>query len=61
VKQELWVSLSHTILLNTSHSTHVLEIMNRYIVFVCNISSDIRMDMRAGRMRWLLDAVKNLS
>jgi hypothetical protein len=38
VKQELWVSLSHTILLNTSHSLHILEIKNRYIVFVCKIS-----------------------
>jgi hypothetical protein len=40
VKQELWVSLPRITLLNTSHSLDILEIMNRYIIFVCRISSD---------------------
>jgi hypothetical protein len=49
VKQELWVSLPHTIFFNTSHSLHILEIMYGLIVFVCRISLDTRLDMRAGR------------
>ena len=61
VKQELWVSLPHTTLLNTSHSLDILEIMNGYIVFVCRISLDARTDMRLGQMRWLPNATKNLS
>jgi hypothetical protein len=48
VKQELWVSLSRTIMFNTSHLLHILEIMYGYIVFVCRISLDARLDMRAG-------------
>ena len=46
VKQDLWVSLPHTILFNTSHSLHILEIMYGYIVFVCRNSLDVRLDMR---------------
>jgi hypothetical protein len=46
VKQELWVSLPHTVLFNTSHSLHILEIMYGYIAFVCRISSDARLDTR---------------
>ena len=61
VKQELWVSLPRTTLLNTSHSLDILEIMNGYIVFVCRISLDARTDMRPGRMRWLPNAAKNSS
>ena len=53
VKQELWVSLPRTTLLNTSYSLDILEIMNGYIMFVCRISLDARTDMRPGRMRWL--------
>jgi hypothetical protein len=60
VKQELWVSLPRTILLDTSHSLDILQIMNGYIVFVCRISSDARRDMRPGQMWWLPNAVKNL-
>ena len=59
VKQELWVSPPRTILLNTSHSLDILEIMNGYIVFVCKISFDARTDMRPGRMQWLSNAAKN--
>ena len=61
VKQELWVSLPRTRLLNTSHSLDILEIMNGYIMFVCMISLDARTDMRSGRMRWLPNAAKNWS
>jgi hypothetical protein len=50
VKQELWVSLPRTILFNMSHSLHILQIMYGYIVFVCRISSDARLDMRLGWM-----------
>jgi hypothetical protein len=50
VKQWMWVSVPHTILFNTSHSLHILKIMHRYIVFVCRISSDMRLDTRLGRM-----------
>jgi len=50
VKQELWVSLPRTTLLNTSHSLDILEIMNGYIMFVCMISLDARTDMRPGRI-----------
>jgi hypothetical protein len=32
VSQELWVSLSRTILFNTSYMLHILEIMNGFIV-----------------------------
>jgi hypothetical protein len=53
VKQELWVSLSRTILFNMSHLLHILEIMYAYIIFVCRISSDARLDTRPGRMWWL--------
>jgi hypothetical protein len=48
-KQELWVSTARNILFNTSHSLHILEIMYGYIVFVCGISSYVRIDMRASR------------
>jgi hypothetical protein len=58
VKQELWVSLSRTTLLNTSYSLDILEIMNGYIMFVCRISSDAWRDMRPGQMWWLPNAVK---
>ena len=61
VKQELWVSLPRTTLLNTSHSLDILEIINGYIVFVCRISLDAWTDMRPGRMRWLPNATKNSS
>jgi hypothetical protein len=47
VKQEMWVSFP--ILLNTSHSLYILEIMYGYIVFVCRIS----LDAWPGRMCWL--------
>jgi hypothetical protein len=50
VKQELWVSLPHTILFNTSHSLHILQIMYGYIIFVCRISSNARLDTTPGRM-----------
>jgi hypothetical protein len=53
VNQELWVSLSHTILFNMLHSLHILKIMYEYIVFVCKISSDARLDTRPGWMWWL--------
>jgi hypothetical protein len=53
VKQEMWVSLSRTILFNKSHLLHILEIMYAYIIFVCRISSDARLDTRPGRMWWL--------
>jgi hypothetical protein len=53
VMQELWLSLPHTILFNTSHSLQILEIMYGYIVFVCRISSYARLDMRSGQMWWL--------
>ena len=42
VKQELWVSLPRTTLLNTSHSLDILEILNGYIASICRISSDAR-------------------
>jgi hypothetical protein len=61
VKQELWVSFPHTILLNKSHLLHILEIMYGYIVFVCRISSDARLDTRPGRMWWLPRAVRSSS
>jgi hypothetical protein len=48
IRQELWVSHPRTILFNTPYSLHILEIMNGYIVFVCRISPDARMDMRQG-------------
>jgi hypothetical protein len=50
VKQELWVSLPRTILFNMSHSLHILEIMYGYIIFVCRISSNAKLDTRLGRM-----------
>jgi hypothetical protein len=59
VKQEMRVCLPHAILFNTSHSLHILEIMYGYIVFVCMISLDERLDMRAGRMWWLPRAVRS--
>jgi hypothetical protein len=52
VKQELWVSLPHAILFNMSHSLQILEIMYGYIIFVCMISFDARLDTRLGRMWW---------
>ena len=61
VKQELWVSIPCTILFNMSHSLHILEIMYGYIVFVCRISSDARLDTRPGRMWWLPRAVRSSS
>jgi hypothetical protein len=61
MKQELWVSLPRTILLNTSHSLHILEIMYGYIIFVCKISLDARLDTRPGRMWWLPRAVRSSS
>jgi hypothetical protein len=33
-----------------SHSLHILAIMYGYIVFVCRISSDARLDTRLRRM-----------
>jgi hypothetical protein len=54
VKQELWVSLPCTILFNTSHSLHILKIMYEYIIFVCRISSDVRLDTRPRQMWWLV-------
>jgi hypothetical protein len=60
-KQEMWVSLPHTILFNMSHSLHILEIMFGYIVFVCRISSDARSDMRPWWMRWLPRALRSSS
>jgi hypothetical protein len=59
VKNELWVSLRRTSLLNTSHSLDILEIMDGYIASICRISSDARKDMRRGRWRWLTKLVKN--
>jgi hypothetical protein len=49
VKQELWVSLPHTILLNRSHSLHILKIMYGYLIFICKISSDASLDTRLGK------------
>jgi hypothetical protein len=59
VKAELWVSLARTTLLNTSHSLDILEIINRYIVSICRISSDARRDLRIGQLWWLPKSVKN--
>jgi hypothetical protein len=59
VKQELWVSLS--IMLNMSHSLQILEIIYGYIVFVCRISSDARLDTRLGQMWWPPRAVRSSS
>jgi hypothetical protein len=42
-----------------SHSLHILKIMYRYIVFVCKISSDARLDTRPGRMWWPPRAVRS--
>jgi hypothetical protein len=61
VKQELWVSLSCTILFNTPHSLHFLEIMYGYIVFISKIYLDARLDMRAGQMWWLPRAIRSSS
>jgi hypothetical protein len=61
VKQELWVSLPCTILFNTSHSLSVFEIMKGYIVFVCMISLDCKINMRVGRMWWQPGVVRNSS
>ena len=55
MKQELWVSLPHAILFNMSHSLQILEIMYGYIIFVCMISFDARLDTRLGRMWWPQD------
>ena len=49
VVKELWVSLPRTILLNTSHSYHILEIMTTYIMFICRISTDVTRDTRGPR------------
>jgi hypothetical protein len=61
LKQELWVSLSRTILFNTSYSFHILKIMYGYIIFVCRISSDASLDTRLGRMWWLQRVVGSSS
>jgi hypothetical protein len=61
VKQELWVCLARTILFNMLHSLHILEIMYGYIVFVCRISLDARLDMRSSLIWWLPRAIKNSS
>jgi hypothetical protein len=61
VKQELLVSLPRTILFNKLHSLHILEIMYGYIIFVCGISSDARLDTRPGRMWWLPRAIRSSS
>jgi hypothetical protein len=58
VKAELWVSLPCTTLLNTSHSLDILEILNRYIMSICRISSDARQDLRTGWLWWLAKNVK---
>jgi hypothetical protein len=42
-----------------SHSLHILEIMYGYIVFVCRISIDARLDTRLGRMWWPARAVRS--
>jgi hypothetical protein len=60
VKQELWLSLPHTILFNMLHSLHIIEIMYVYIVFICRISLDARMDTRPERMWWLLRAIRTV-
>ena len=57
MKQELWVSLALTISFNMSHSLFILEIMYGYNMFVCRISLDTRLDMRAGQMWWLPHAI----
>jgi hypothetical protein len=51
VNQELWVSLSRTILFNVSHLWHILKIMYGYIVFVCMISLDAKADVMATESR----------
>jgi hypothetical protein len=61
VKQELWVSLPRTILFYMSHSLHILEIMYGYIIFVCRISSNAKLDTKLGRMWWLPQAVRSSS
>jgi hypothetical protein len=61
VKQELWVSIHCTVLFNASHSLHILEIMYGYIMFVCRISSNARLDMRVGWMWWLPHAIRSSS
>jgi hypothetical protein len=61
VKQEMWVSLPRPILVNMLHSLHILEIMYGYIVFVCMISSDVRLDTRPTRMSWLPRAIRSSS
>jgi hypothetical protein len=60
-KQEMWVSLPRTILFNMLHSLHIIEIMYGYIIFVDRISSDARLDTRAGQMWWLPRAVRSSS
>jgi hypothetical protein len=50
VKQEMWLSIPRTILFNMSHSLHIFEITYGYIIFVCMISSDVRLDTRPGQM-----------
>jgi hypothetical protein len=44
-----------------SHSMHILEIMYGYIIFVCMISSDARLDTRPGRMWWPPRAARSSS
>jgi hypothetical protein len=44
-----------------SSSLHILKIIYGYIVFVCRVSSNTRVDMREGRMWWLPCAVKSSS
>jgi hypothetical protein len=59
VTAEVWVSLPHTTLLNTSHSLNILEIITGYIPSICRISSDARRDLRPGRVVWLTKHVIN--
>jgi hypothetical protein len=59
VMAELWVSLSRTTLLNTSHSLDILEIMTGYIMSVCRISSYVSRDLRLGRLVWLRKPIIN--
>jgi hypothetical protein len=60
LKQELWVSLPRTTLLNTSYSLDILEIMNGYIMFVCRISLDVWRGRKPGQLWWLPNARKKL-